>query len=162
MNELTMKGVKVYHQIVRSKVQQAFADINAGRYESIVTSFAQSHRHIFFGQHALAGIRTGMAETAQWYQRLPRLIPDLKFELHRILVSGMPWNTTIMAEWTDHFVVDGKAMSNSGVHRMHMKWGKITELAIYCDTQKLAKVLEMKAARGMSEAGAAVIGTPAP
>lgn len=148
----------MYHQIVRNKVLQAFAEINEGRYENVVKSFADNHRHIFFGEHALAGVRTSTAETAQWYQRLSRLIPDLKFELHQILVSGMPWSTVIMVEWTDHFTVDGEAMSNSGVHHMRMKWGKLTELAIYCDTQKLAKVLELKAASGMNEAGAEIIG----
>jgi hypothetical protein len=43
-----------------------------------------------------------------------------------------------------------------------MKWGKVTDLAIYCDTQKVAAVMAAKAKLGQLEAAADVIGAPAP
>jgi ketosteroid isomerase-like protein len=110
----------------------------------------------------MGGVRDGMALTRQWYERLPRLIPDLKFTVHRILVSGWPWKTEIMVEWSDHFSVEGQPTGNHGVHRMTMQWGKVTELAIYCDTQRLAEVLQQKAASGLAEAAMPEIGVPAP
>jgi ketosteroid isomerase-like protein len=152
----------MYHAIVRRKIRQAFTDINAGRYENIIAAFAPQHRHTFYGNHAIGGVRTDPADTRLWYERLPRLVPDLKFEVHEILVQGMPWNTVVMAEWTDNFTVGNTPAQNHGVHRFHLKWGKVTDLAIYCDTQKVAEVMLAKELQGNAEAGANVIGAPAP
>jgi ketosteroid isomerase-like protein len=152
----------MYHALVRRKIRQAFADINAGRYENIIAAFAPRHRHVFYGNHAIGGMRTDPADTRLWYERLPRLVPDLKFNVHQILVRGMPWNTVVMAEWTDNFTVGDKPTQNFGVHRFHLKWGKVTDLAIYCDTQKVSDVMKAKLKLGNAEAGAGVIGSPAP
>jgi ketosteroid isomerase-like protein len=152
----------MYHAIVRRKIRQAFADINAGRYDKIISAFAPQHRHTFYGVHAIGGVRTDPADTKKWYERLPRLVPDLKFDVHYILVQGMPWNTVVMAEWTDHFKVGDKPMQNNGVHRFVLKWGKVTDLAIHCDTQRVAEVMMTKELQGNAEAGAPIIGSPAP
>lgn len=152
----------MYHAIVRSQIRQAFADINAGRYDRVIKAFAPQHRHTFYGVHAIGGVRNTPDETRRWYKRLPRLLPDLQFEVHHILVQGMPWNTVAMAEWTDSFKVGDTLVHNHGVHRFHLKWGKVTDLAVHCDTQRLAEVMKVLDRLGNTEAGAAIIGRPAP
>jgi hypothetical protein len=92
----------MYHWFVERKIRQAFAEINDGRYENIVKAFASSHRHTFFGIHALGGVRTNAGDTKLWYERIPRLIPDLRFEVHDVIVKGMPWNTVIILPSTAH------------------------------------------------------------
>lgn len=151
----------MYHAVVRRKVRHAFSEINEGRYETALAAFSSKPRHIFYGRHAMGGVREGFELTQSWYARLPRLIPDLKFDLHRIQVGGWPWNTVVFVEWSDRFDVDGKPTGNHGVHRMTMKWGKVTEMAIYCDTQRLAEVLRAKAISGNPEAAMPEIGIPA-
>jgi hypothetical protein len=47
----------MYHRIVKRKLIRAFAEINAGEYERIIPQFAERHRHVFFGEHALGGER---------------------------------------------------------------------------------------------------------
>lgn len=150
----------MYHLIVRRKIRQAFADINAGRYDNILQAFARKRLHIFYGDHALAGERTTPQETSLWYARLQKIFPDLQFEITNLNVSGWPWHTTVMVEWIDRYAIGGKLLSNNGVHRMTMKWGKVSELAIYCDTQKLAAALKAKAELGLSEALLPIIGRP--
>ena len=147
----------MYHRIVKRKLRRAFDDINAGRYERIVPQFAARHRHVFFGEHALAGERTHLDATRRWYERLARVFPDLRFAVRGVAVAGWPWDTVAMVEWTDRFTVNGVPGGNQGVHVFRLRWGKVVELAVHCDTDRLRRYLDAKAAGELPEAGAAAI-----
>lgn len=142
----------MYRRIVERKLRRAFADIDAGRYDRIVPQFAPVHRHVFFGEHTLGGTRRGIDATRSWYGRLARVFPDLRFEIRAVAVTGAPWNTIAMVEWTDRFAVDGVPGGNQGVHVFRLRWGRVVELAVYCDTEKLRRYLAAKAAGGLDEA----------
>ena len=145
----------MYHAIVRRKLRRAFADINAGRYDGIVEQFAPEHRHVMLGRHALAGERRTRASTARWYERLQRLLPGLAFEVHSIVVGGMPWNTVATVAWDDRFrLPDGSEGSNSGVHEFALRWGRVRSLVIHCDTDRLQRYCERIAQAGVAEARA--------
>jgi ketosteroid isomerase-like protein len=142
----------MYHRIVKRRLRRAFDDINAGRYERIVPQFARAHRHVFFGEHALGGTRHRLETTREWYERLARVFPDLHFEVRDIVVAGWPWRTVAMVEWVDRFAVNGTPGSNQGVHVFRLRWGRVVELSVYCDTDKLRGYLAAKAAGGLAEA----------
>jgi hypothetical protein len=148
----------MYHFIVRRKLASAFRDLNAGAYERIVPQFAARHRHVMYGTHALAGERCTMRSTSAWYDRLKRLLPGLRFEVRSIVVGGWPWRTVALVSWTDHFSLpDGSAGSNQGVHEFELRWGRVTGLAVHCDTAKLQAYCARIAAAGLPEALAAPI-----
>ena len=147
----------MYHAIVRRKLRRAFADINAGRWGRIIPQFARAHRHVFHGDHALGGERTDLEATRRWYGRLARIFPDLRFEVCDIAVGGWPWDTVAMVAWTDRFAVNGVPAGNQGVHVFRLRWGKVVELAVHCDTAKLSRYLAEKARTGLAEATAAPI-----
>ena len=116
----------MYHFIVRHQVRRAFDHLNAGRFSRIVSQFAPRHRHAMFGGHALGGVRTTLASTREWYARLQRLLPDLRFTLKSVAVSGWPWDTRILVSWNDAFLLpDGALGTNQGVHELRMAWGKV-------------------------------------
>lgn len=153
----------MYHFIVKQKLRRAFADINAGRYERIVPQFAVQHRHIMYGQHALAGERRTLASTSAWYERLQRLLPDLRFDVHAIAVTGWPWHTTALVSWNDYFTLpDGSPGGNQGVHVFTLAWGRVTELMIHCDTSRLESYCVDMSRDGVAEAGASAICDAAP
>ena len=148
----------MYHAIVRLKLRRAFAAINAGRYEGIVAQFAPRHRHVMFGRHPLAGDRRSLASTARWYERLQRLLPGLTFDVHAIVVAGMPWRTVATVTWDDRFLLpDGSVGTNRGVHEFELRWGKVHSLIVHCDTERLQGYCERMAACGVDEARAAPI-----
>ncbi len=148
----------MYHFIVKQKLRRAFSDINASRYERIVPQFAAEHRHIMYGNHALGGERHTIESTTAWYARLQRLLLDLRFDVQAIAVTGWPWNTTAMVCWNDHFALpDGSAGSNQGVHVFGLAWGRVTSLAVHCDTAKFAGYCELMATHGMVEAKGTLI-----
>jgi len=148
----------MYHAIVRAKLRRAFRQINAGRYEPIVAQFAEQHVHLMHGDHAMSGERRSLASTARWYARLQRLMPDLRFEIEHIAVTGWPWRTIAFVGWTDQFTLpDGTRTANQGVHVFELRWGKVHALAVHCDTARLEGFLRRAAALGLGEAIAAPI-----
>lgn len=94
----------MYHYIVKRNLLNSFAALNQGDYEVITKQFRdQNVSHWFSGEnHPLSGLRTNKSSILEWYNRLSRLMPDLRFEIEKIAVSGFPWYTTAMIEWTDY------------------------------------------------------------
>lgn len=143
----------MYQMIVRRKLRAAFAAINRGAFEGIVTQFAPRHRHVMHGRHALAGERHTLASTRQWYARLQRLLPGLQFDVHAVAVTGWPWATTATVSWTDHFSLpDGSRGSNHGVHEFVLRWGRVQALTVHCDTARLQAYCARMAECGLTEA----------
>lgn len=143
----------MYHMVVRSKLRRAFECINRGEWAPILAGFAPVHRHVFYGEHALGGTRTSMVTTSRWYERLKKMFPDLAFEVRSIVVTGWPWKTRAIVEWTDRFTLpDGERGSNQGVHAFELAWGKVKQLEIHCDTARLQSYCARMAASGLTEA----------
>jgi ketosteroid isomerase-like protein len=148
----------MYHFIVRRRVRSLFEAVNRGDAGPVLRLFAAEFEHSFLGGSALGGTRRTLAATRQWYERLYRLLPDIRFDLRRIHVSGAPWNTLIVAEWDEtNSGTDGVRTTNSGVHALHLRWGRATRLIICPDTVALKATLDRLAAHGTMEAAAAAI-----
>jgi ketosteroid isomerase-like protein len=91
----------MYHAIVRRRIRGLFDAVNNGNAEPVLQAFAPRFEHSFLGDHALGGSRQTLAATRRWYERLYRLLPDIRFELRSIAVSGGPWNTIVVVEWDE-------------------------------------------------------------
>lgn len=131
-----------------------FQELNRGNYEPVLKAFARDFEHWFIGQHALSGVRRTLPVTRQWYERLYRIFPDIRFELLNITVSGWPWDTQVTVEWKDHFTLhNGVKGANGGVHLIRLKWGQCTSLRIYCDTHLLKENLTVQFNGGIEDAG---------
>lgn len=153
----------MYHAIVKRKMRDSFDQINKGNYAAIVRQFAPGAEHWFSGSHALAGRRDDLEQIQSWYDRLAVIFPDLRFQITKLVVGGWPWDTYALIEWVD-FVADreGRAYSNQGVHVIRLKWGKVSELHVYCDTQLLAEICDRLGAQGVAVAVDAPIGAREP
>ena len=148
----------MYHAIVRKRIRDLFDAVSRGDAGPVLNAFAGRFEHSFLGDTALGGSRTTLAATRQWYERLYRLMPDIRFELGQIWVSGGPWNTLVLVEWEEtNSGTDGVRTANRGVHAMQLKWGRATKLVICPDTVGLKATLDRLALAGNSEAHAAPI-----
>lgn len=148
----------MYHFIIRNRVKALFDAINHGDAEPVINSFAERFEHVFLGNSALGGVRTSREKTREWYARLYRLLPDIRFDLDRITVAGGPWNTLVIAHWTEtNSGTDGVETRNAGIHALHLSWGKARRLVICPDTAALVESLERMAAHGTAEATAPMI-----
>lgn len=149
----------MYHAIVRHKIRQLFEAVSRGDAEPVLKSFAAHFEHAFLGEgHALSGSRHSLETTRRWYERLYRLLPDIRFDLKKISVSGTPWNTLASVEWREtNSGTDGVRTYNEGVHVARLRWGRVTQLIICPDTVGLVATLQRLALAGNAEARAAPI-----
>jgi len=149
---------KMYHAIVRRRLKQLFDAINRGDAEPVLRQFAGRFEHSFLGDTALGGSRRTLAATRRWYERLYRLLPDIRFDLDKIAVSGGPWNTIAVIEWLEtNSGTDNVRTYNRGIHVVHLRWGRATRLMICPDTIGLKATLDRLYAAGNLEALAAPI-----
>jgi len=145
----------MYHTVVKRRVASVFAHLSKGDYEYALSGVGTTIEHRFSGDHCLGGTRTSSEAMRRWFERLFRLFPNLRFEMHSIAASGGPWDTTAVVEWTDRATpADGKDYVNSGVHVIRMRWGKVVSIHAYLDTQVLIDALDRMAANGIEEAKA--------
>lgn len=150
----------VYHSIVKRNLLRSFEALNRGDFDFVTKQFReQGVSHWFSGEnHPMAGFRTTKASILLWYERLQRLMPDLHFTIEKVAVSGFPWNTTAMLEWTDTLTDrEGTRYSNRGVHVIQIAWGKVTSLEVFCDIEYLQGYFAALRSQGVEEAGAAPI-----
>jgi len=145
----------VYHAIVRRRIAGLFDAINRGDAEPVLGMFAPRFVHSFLGEHALGGSRTTPAHTRQWYERLYRLLPDIRFDLRNIMVAGGPWNTLAVVEWDEaNSGTDGVRTHNRGIHVVRLRFGRATALWICPDTAGLQATLDRLSRAGNAEAAA--------
>lgn len=144
----------MYHAYVRARVRRLFEAVSRGDAEPVLRLFAPRFEHVFLGTHALGGSRRTLAATREWYARLYRLLPDIGFDLTRIWVSGGPWKTIVVIEWSEtNSGTDGVRTTNHGIHALELRWGRATRLII-CPAEPLALTLDRLAAAGNAEAHA--------
>jgi ketosteroid isomerase-like protein len=148
----------MYHAVVRRRLKQLFDAVNHGDAEPVLRQFAGRFEHSFLGDTALGGSRRTLATTRRWYERLYRLLPDIRFDLGKIAVSGGPWNTIAVIAWEEtNSGTDNVRSSNRGIHVVHLRWGRATRLIICPDTAGLKGTLDRLYAAGNLEALAAPI-----
>lgn len=145
----------MYQMIVSKKVTAVFERLNQRDYEYALSGVGATIDHRFAGEHCLGGERTSVTTMRLWFQRLFRLFPNLHFEVHSIAVSGAPWDTTVVVEWTDRATpADGTEYVNTGAHVIRMRWGRVVSIHAYLDTQVLIDTLNRMAVSGIEEAHA--------
>lgn len=153
----------MYHFIVRQRVFVIFDHLNRGDYDFVLRQFAPTAQHWFSGHHALSGLRQTAASREAWYRRLAAVFPRIVFDVKKVVVSGWPWRTEVAVEWTDRvFGTDGVELTpNQGMFMLTLSWGRAVEFHVYCDTQGLAKNLEVISGQGQLEARLPPIAEPA-
>jgi ketosteroid isomerase-like protein len=148
----------MYRRIVERKIRAAFEGLNAGRIEAITDVLSPDAAHYFIGRHALAGSRHRPASIRRWYERLLRLLGELRFDLQRVQVEGPPWRTLVVVQWKEtNTGTDGVLTSAEGTNVIRLAWGKVTSVRIYTDTTALQGTLARSQAKGVEEASAAAI-----
>ncbi len=151
----------MYHAIVKRNLHRSFDALNRGQYDVVTRQFHKEATHWFSGEgHPLSGLRRGLPDILAWYDRLARLMPDLRFDIEQTAISGWPWDTVAMLSWRDALHDRaGKPFANRGVHVIRLRWGKVVDLQVYCDTSYLQGHFDALVAQGVDEARAAPIQT---
>jgi ketosteroid isomerase-like protein len=145
----------MYKAIARRKARATFEALSRGDWQAALDDVAPDVHHVFAGDNAIGGERHSKEAMGRWFERLYRLIPELHFDLKRIVVKGWPWDLTIAVEWSDHGrASDGVPYGNEGAHWIRIQRGKATYIHGYLDTEKVTAICDRLAAGGVEEAAA--------
>ncbi len=148
----------MYHQIVRRNVTRGFGYVSNGQYDKLVAECVPDVVHFFAGDHALGGERHDKAALLLWLERVGRLLPGFHLTITDMLVRGMPWDTTVVVQWTGRSTLVNKhEYVQHGVHFLRLRWGRVAAFRVYVDTQELAHELVCLGEFGVAEAMAAPI-----
>jgi ketosteroid isomerase-like protein len=148
----------MYHFFVRRRLRLILGKLNDGDFAFITRQFHRDAAHSFSGKHALSGTRTTPGRIAEWYRRLAAVFPGIRFDVKMLFVAGPPWNTQAAIQWVDEVRDrEGRPLPNEGVFLIRLRWGKATELRVYCDTALIETNLGILASQGVEEARAAPI-----
>jgi ketosteroid isomerase-like protein len=155
----------MYHSIVARKIRTAWHHLDDHEYEPVLDMFAEHFTHRFVGQNAMGGTRNVLESQSQWFQRLFRLLPDIRFTVDDVLVRGWPWRTRAVALVRTRLTAAGTPFENEFAQTLDISWGRITRVNVVEDTEKMSAIMRKLVAAGLEEAGAAPIsdvvgGTP--
>ena len=143
----------LYQAIVKRKIRQSFEDVNNHRWDELMRSIAPDVHHRFGGVHAIGGERHDRETLRRWFERLARVLPNLRLEIKKIWVEGWPWHTMVFVQWDGTAtLVDGGGYSQHAIHVITLRWGKIAALDVFEDSQEVARALVAQAAAGLDEA----------
>lgn len=143
----------LYQAIVKRRIRQSFADVNNHRWDVLMRSIAPDVYHRFGGVHAIGGERHDRETLRRWFERLARVLPNLRLEIRNIWVEGWPWHTMVFVQWDGTAtLLDGGGYSQHAIHVITLRWGKIAALDVFEDSQEVARALVAQAAAGLDEA----------
>lgn len=145
----------MYNLIIKNKIRKAFGYVNRHEYQKLVPDMHKRVRHSFAGNHALGGIRNDADTLLTWFDRLGIVLPGIQLAITSMYVKGWPHHTTVFVQWeARETLLNGDPYFNRGLHKITIRWGKITELDVYEDSQAVARALDKQFKSGIAEAGA--------
>lgn len=141
----------MYRAIVARIYRRTWAAMNRHDPSGVLDMLAPTFEQTFFGDTSLSGTRTERATLDRWFERLFRLLPDARFELQRVAVTGWPWRTCVFGAFTIEATVAGEPYRNVFVQQVDLRWGKIVAYRVLEDTQAWAAAEARLAAAGDRE-----------
>jgi ketosteroid isomerase-like protein len=121
----------VYAWLIGRLIRWGYAQAVRGDTRLLLTLAADDIEFVFPGQNSFAGIYRGKAELDAWMQRFAALSP--RFEVHDVVVSGAPWNIRAAVRFSDRI---GEQYSNEGMEYLVIRWGRLTKLQVFEDTER--------------------------
>jgi ketosteroid isomerase-like protein len=144
--------------IYEKRARATFDRVNRHEFDAILDDALPTIRHRFAGQHALGGTRNDTEHLKLWFERLARVVPDLKITVTDVWVTGTLNDATVIVRWVGAAtLLDGEPYSNHGVHVIHLLKRKIASIDVNEDSQAVSEAMRRQAASGIAEASAAPI-----
>ena len=144
----------MYQSIVQSIIKKNFKSLSIGNYEDLLNTVSNDVIHSFLGNSAIGGQRQSKEKLRHWFERVYRLFPKLDFSVLNIIVSGFPWKTHVVVEWSANVTpIVGDTYINTGVHIIILKWGKAVKITAYENSELVAIACDKMVSAGITEAG---------
>jgi ketosteroid isomerase-like protein len=142
-------------RITRGQYLKGLRALERGDVDALLTQFHEQCTLTFVGDSPLGAQLSTPPEVRRWFERFLRMLPEPRFEIQRLVVSGMPWKLRLASHVVIRSRINGEAYENQFAHFLTLKWGKVVDDLVLEDTQMWARACERLAAAGVAEATAA-------
>jgi ketosteroid isomerase-like protein len=139
-------------RIARAQYEKGLRALERGDLDALFTQFDERCTLTFVGDTPLGAHLSTRADLRRWFERFMRLLPERRFEIQRLVVSGPPWNMRLASHVLIHGRINGEPYTNQFAHFLTLRWGKVVDDLILEDTQMWARACERLAASGIAEA----------
>jgi ketosteroid isomerase-like protein len=129
----------MYAWVVRRIFALLSGRLNRGDIALIERTLAPDVVLSFPGDSSFAGEYRGKPAVVAWFRRFVALQPH--YDLHDVTVAGPPWNMRIGVLFSDRIPLPGGGeYRNAGMEHLRMRWGRLEEVQVHLDTQKVAEL----------------------
>ena len=127
-----------YAAAFRLMLRRTAGRLMAGDVDAFLRFYADDATLTFPGDNSWGPVYRGKDEIRAFLERFLRV--GLQGELHEILVSGPPWDTTVAARFDDRATApDGTIVyENRAMIFLKVRWGKVVSEEVFEDTERVA------------------------
>lgn len=138
----------MYQWIFKRQIRQAFEQLSAGDYESVLRIFAPDVHFTFVGDHALGVDTHDKQTTRQWFIKWRTLFPKMRITPVNIYVAGPPWDAVVTTQFhVSEIRSDDSHYQNGGIQVVRIRFGKVVHDYLIEDTLLLQQLLDTSAAQ---------------
>jgi ketosteroid isomerase-like protein len=131
----------MYAWIVRKIFEGLIARLNRGDLALIERTLAPDVALVFAGRSSFAGEHRGKPAVVAWLRRFVALHPH--YAIHDVTVAGPPWSLRIGVLFSDRIPLPGGGhYSNAGMEYVRVRRGRLEEIRVHLDTEKVAELDE--------------------
>ena len=149
-------------RITRAHYRRGLRALEAGDLDALLSQFHPTATMTFAGDTPLGADRLQGPELRAWFERFCRLLPDRRFEIQRLQISGPPWRTRLSAHVLIRSTVNGEPYVNQFAHFLVIRWSRVTDDLVLEDTQRWERACRRLVAAGVAEAAAEPLAAAAP
>jgi ketosteroid isomerase-like protein len=146
--------------VARRQYRRGLDAVERADFDALLPQFSANCTLTFVGDTPLGAQLRGHGDIRRWFDRFARMLPQPRFEIQKLAITGPPWRQHLAAHVHIRSTVAGQPYQNQFAHFLTIKWGKVTDDLILEDTQTWAHACERLAESGMAEALSAPL-TPA-
>ena len=143
--------------VARRQYAAGLTSLEQGDLDGLLRHFASKCTLTFVGDTPLGADHLTGPALRLWFERFLRLLPDRRFEVQRVVVTGPPWNQQLAAHVLIHSSISGEPYTNQFAHFLRIRWAKVVDDLVLEDTQRWDRACRQLTAEDVPEAGAAPI-----
>jgi len=139
----------MYAWIVRKIFAGLIARLSRGDLALIERTLAPDVALVFAGRSSFAGEHRGKPAVMAWFRRFVALHPH--YDIHDVTVAGPPWSMRIGVLFSDRIPLPGGGhYSNAGMEYVRVRGGRLEEIRVHLDTEKVTELDERLESAGVA------------
>jgi ketosteroid isomerase-like protein len=148
----------MYSLIVGRVVGFIYGKVSKGDLRLPLLAVSEDARFFFPGSSSFGGEHRGKPAIEAWMRRFASLQPD--FTVHDVAVAGPLWNMRVFMRFSDRIVApNGHVYENDGMEHIEIRYGRIREIRVHLDTEKVATLDAQLGSAGQARPARSVVPT---